>query len=300
MEAPLLTIEGKDYIFVKTRSHMPVSIYKGDGCYLRIGPPELIQGEIDYHRSLLEFGFPIPTILTIGEHLGYGYFIESSLGEEHFGEIFARTCTRDCIVYDTEFEKLLAIVEKFLSAQLKTVNLKPSTPELFRRLIQLDTVIEELPELETSTREAMARIENRIQSLPSVLTHGDFNPFNILEGGVIDWERGSYTPLGYDLTSNITQTFFFPLGGDFEYTTSYRYSSEQIIKYWKRLDAICAEAGIVSISDYRNDFILCRCMWSLVRMQRWPKLQAWRNELYKKLLEAYLNDEDLTELLRTY
>jgi hypothetical protein len=79
MEAPLLTIEGKDYIFVKTRSHMPVSIHKGDGCYLRIGPPELIQGEIDYHRSLLEFGFPIPTILTTGEHLGYGYFIESSL-----------------------------------------------------------------------------------------------------------------------------------------------------------------------------------------------------------------------------
>jgi Phosphotransferase enzyme family len=146
----------------------------------------------------------------------------------------------------------------------------------------------------------MARIENRIQSLPSVLTHGDFNPFNILEGGVIDWERGSYTPLGYDLTSNITQTFFFPLGGDFEYTASYRYSHEQIAEYWKRLDAICTEAGLAPISDYRNDFIFCRCVWSVVRMDRWPKIQAWRNELHKKLLAAYLQGDDLSEFLRIY
>lgn len=38
-----IIIDGEVFQHVKTRSHVPVSIYKGESCFLRIGPPDLIQ-----------------------------------------------------------------------------------------------------------------------------------------------------------------------------------------------------------------------------------------------------------------
>ena len=43
MENPVLMINGEEYTFVKVRSHMPISIYKGQDSDLRIGPKDLIQ-----------------------------------------------------------------------------------------------------------------------------------------------------------------------------------------------------------------------------------------------------------------
>lgn len=299
MEAPVLTIEGEAYVFVKTRNHMPISIYKGKESYLRIGPKELIQQEIGYHKSLLEFGFPIPKIISEGEYLDSHYFTETSFGDAHFGQIFRSNCI-DLMVLDSDFSKLLNVVKIFTHAQLQTANVQPFAFETFRELIHTDTLIKELPRLQVETREAMRRIENHTKDLPSVLTHGDFNPFNIFEKGVIDWESGSYAPMGYDLVTNISQTFFFPLGGDYEFTAACRYTEKQIDTYWQQLDTICADAGIPPISDYRNDFILCRSIWSVVRMDRWPKIQAWRYQQFEALIKTYLSGGDLTKFLSHY
>lgn len=292
-------IEGEEYTFVKVRNHMPISIYKGKDSYLRIGPRDLIRQEINYHKNLLGFGFPIPKILNEGEHLDLYYFTESSLGDEHLGQIFRANCT-DSVVSDNDFSKLLNVVKIFTEAQIKTVGTQPFTFADFRELIKVIILLEELPTLNQDTLVALARVEDHIKILPAVLTHGDFNPYNIFEKGVIDWERGSYAPIGHDLVDNIAQTFFFPLNGDYEYTAGYRYSEKQINTYYEQIDAICTNAGIPQISDFRNDFILCRSIWSVVRMDRWPKIQKWRYEQYKALLKAYLNGDDLTQFLLKY
>ncbi|MBX9906282.1 aminoglycoside phosphotransferase family protein [Patescibacteria group bacterium] len=299
MNNSTLIINGEEYTFVKVRSHMPISIYKGTDTYLRIGPKNLIEQEINYHKNLLKFGFPIPEILHEGTYEDLCYFTESSFGDEHLGQIFGSNAINS-IVSDDDFSKLLNVVKIFAQAQIKTIGTQAFIFKDFKELIKLDVLLEELPLLGKDTLKALEKVEDRITQLPSALTHGDFNPYNIFEKGVIDWERGSYSPLGYDLVTNISQTFFFPLGGDYEYSARYRYSSKQVEEYWQAIDEVCTEAGIHSISEYRNDFIFCRSVWSAVRMHQWPKIQEWRYRQYEALLGIYLNDGDLTYFLSDY
>ncbi len=296
METPTLVIDGKEYTFVKTRNQMPISIYKGPNCYLRIGPKELIQQELNYHKSLLEFGFPIPELIDEGEYLDSQYFIESSFGEMHLGQVFRAHCVSNT-VSDTDFSKLLNVVKKFTEAQLKTIGRVPFSFNDFWELIKIDVLQRELPELTKRTLEAKAKAQEHLSLLPTVLTHGDFNPYNIFEEGVIDWERGSNAPVGYDLSTNIFQIFFFPLAGDYEFIAGCRYSPRQIETYWEEMNVSCASAGISRISDFANDFIFCRSVWSVVRMERWPKIQEWRYRQYEALLNAYLEGNDLTKFL---
>jgi len=300
METPELIIEGKTYNFVKKRNHMPVSIYKSSTDYLRIGPKELIVKEIEYQKNLLGFGFPVPKITKEGEHQEQYYFIEPSLGERHFSQIFKANLSDAKTVSDTDFSVFLALIKKYAEAQLKTVTSNKFIPTEFEGMIKYDVITKELPTLEKSTTEAMRKAEEHIATLPIVLTHGDFNPHNILEEGVIDWERASYAPLGYDLVTNISQIFFFPLSGDFEFIGGYKYSKDQIEHYWKEMDALYAANGFPKISDYANDFIFCRTIWSVVRMDRWPKIQQWRYHQYEEVLKGYLNGGNLTDFLFKY
>ena len=54
----------------KTRDYTPVSIYKGSGEFLRIGPKDVITPELNLHKKLLDYGFPIPAIIAEGEKDG--------------------------------------------------------------------------------------------------------------------------------------------------------------------------------------------------------------------------------------
>ena len=300
MKDTQLIIDGNIYTFVKERNQMPVSIYKGQGYYLRIGPKEFIEQEIAYHKNLQRFDFPIPSIITEGQYKGLEYFIETSLGEEHLGQIFTKNADHNAEVPKNDFKMALPVFLKFTQAQLKTVTTTPFDSVAFREFIKLENIIEELPQLAELTEKAMTKAESRISSLPAVLTHGDFNPYNIFETGVIDWERGSYAPLGYDLCTNVIQSMFFPVSGDYEFKTGYRLTKEQIVQYWEEVDRLCADKVGTDISLYANDFIFCREVWSVVRMERWPKIQSWRYTLHQALLTAYLADEDLMEFLLNY
>ena len=76
-----LTIEGRVFEHVKTRDYTPVSIFKSDEIFLRIGPKELLEEEINFHRTLIKFGFHVPNILSEGNLKNEHYYMESSLGE---------------------------------------------------------------------------------------------------------------------------------------------------------------------------------------------------------------------------
>ncbi len=300
MQEPELIIDGKKYHYVKTRNHEPVSVYKGDGCFLRIGPKEIIQEEIDFHKNLLRLGFPIADFLESGEHEELFYFTESSLGENNLSYLFKENLSNDRIVSEHDFEIFLNITRKYLEAGLRTISQKVFEAGKFEKMIHFDFILEELPLLKDKTSEAMKRAEENINRLPIVLSHGDFNPYNIFPKGVIDWERAGEAPLGYDITTNISQFLFFPFSGDFEHVANYNFSNEQISKYWAEIDKICISKGFPKISDYFNDFLFARCIWSVVRMDRTPKLQKWRNAQYEKILDVYLNGGNVAEFLIEY
>lgn len=300
MPEPELIIDGKKYIYIKTRNHEPVSVYKGDGCFLRIGPKEIIQEEIDFHKNLLKLDFPIAESLQSGEHEGSFYFIESSLGNNNLSNIFKEGLSRDHIVSDHDFEVFLNITKKYLEAELRTVGSKVFEVDKFEKMIHLDFIIEELPLLKEKTLESMKKAEENINRLPIVLSHGDFNPYNIFPNGVIDWERAGEAPLGYDITTNISQFLFFPISGDFEHIASYNFSIAQIDKYFIEMDRISVSKGFPKISQYLNDFLFTRCVWSVVRMDRTPKLQKWRNEQYEKIIDVYINGGNVTNFLLEY
>jgi hypothetical protein len=42
------------------------------------------------------------------------------------------------------------------------------------------------------------------------------------------------------------------------------------------------------ISDYRDDFLMARLIWSAVGISDIPQLQAWRYEKLNRIIEAYL------------
>src|SRR4051812_45150761 len=56
---------------------------------LRTGSPEGITQEAEFVREIFRRGFPIPEVTGSGlTEDGLGYFIETSVGEQHFGDTF--------------------------------------------------------------------------------------------------------------------------------------------------------------------------------------------------------------------
>lgn len=285
-----ITVDGTAYIYIRTRAYAPVSVYRGENEFLRIGPKDAIVKELNSHKRLLEFAFPIPQILSEGEMDNRYYYIETSLGNTLLSDIFLADTERQGAVADKNFRKLSELVEKFARAQLKTAE-QQDVSESFYLGMHMDYLIDELPRLQEKIMAGFEKLKMRTSSLPAVMTHGDFNPHNIFEGGVIDFENMFDAPAGYDIVSNAYHAFLFPKEGDFEATRRYGFSEEQITGYFSLMDTVYIENGLPKLSNFIPDFIFGRTVWSAVRMQRWPKVQQWRYEKFEKILESYLSDD---------
>lgn len=291
-----MEIDGKSFVHIKTREYTPVSVYQNENLFLRIGPKDLILPELSLHKNLLRFNFPVPEIISEGEKDGKYYYIETSLGQTLLGDIFWEDCKRLGFISDDNFKKLLLLTEKFARAQIKTAKNNHGY-ESFYHGVHVDYLIDELPYLQEKIIVAFEKVKERLSDLPTVLTHGDFNAYNLFEKGVIDFGNSFEAPAGYDLIGNIFHTYLFPKGRDFESTRRYDFSLEQVNEYFALLDNIFLENNFPKISDFKNEFIFCRTIWSAVRMQRYPKIQEWRYKKFEKILESYLSNKDVANIL---
>lgn len=280
-------IDGKTYSYIKTREYTPVSIYRNENEFLRIGPKDIIAEELTLHKKLLEFGFPVPQILSEGEKDDFYYYIETLLGDTLLGDVFWEDAKKNGIVTDENFQKLLVLVEKFVRAQLKTAE-KVGAFESFYLGLHVDYILEELPYLQEKILAGFEKLKERVSIFPAVMTHGDFNPYNLFEAGVIDFGNSFVAPAGYDIVTNAYHSFLFPKDGEFEVMRRYEFSDEQLKAYFSLVDQIYIENDLPKVSDFVEDFIFARTIWSAVRMQRWPKIQSWRHEKLEKILERYL------------
>lgn len=296
MNDNILTVNGRIFEHVKTRDYMPVSIFKSGELFLRKGPGDLLREEIAFHRTLLEYGFPVPRILEEGNLNGEHYYIETSLGEKPFGEIFTKDTANRGAISDEHFDEFLEVAEKFAEVQLATRS-DERDEEGFYSGLNMQFTLEELPKLRKEILRAFDKVKEKTKPLPYVLTHGDFNAYNIFKKGVIDFGSSFHGPAGYDVVANLYHLYNFPKEDGYEMKRHFDFSERQRKIYFEKMDAIYREAGLPEPTDFTDDFIFCRTVWATVRMEKMPKIQEWRYGRFRKILSAYLSDKSLLELV---
>ena len=152
-------------------------------------------------------------------------------------------------------------------------------------------LLDELPQYAEKIKSRFDRAVNHLSELPFVLTHGDFNPFNTHQKGIIDLENSSWAPFGYDIVSAIGTNEYFPFAknigaNDFEFISGYKFSENQKDAYLGLFDTQLGRLNLLPLTSYADGLMFMRAIWLLVRMHKWPKIQRYR---YDKFIREYLN-----------
>lgn len=279
-----IEILGDVFTFVRAQRGDASAVYRSKNAFMRIGKAEKILKDLTIHKTMEQAGFPIAKRIAEGEFEGESYFIEESLGEEHLGAIFANSVEKNGSIADGTFEEFVSLSEKYANALIKTdTGLRDGGT--LRDGILLDTLCKELPEHAAALESRFEKVLENTKHLPTVLTHGDFNPNNLYPGGVIDLEDSFYAPYGYDLVSAITHINYFPDSKDYEYFAKYRFTLDQKKAYFERLDTVSTQHKLAPLSTFEKDFEFCRAVWLAAKIPHLPKLQQFR---YTLLIDTFL------------
>lgn len=279
-EIPKLIFKERPFTFIKDRRN-GTTIYSADDgqSFLRFGTIDAIDTELRFHKHLIEQGYPVPTIIEEGLwETNEKYYLETSAGNEKFGILFRDDTAEYGTISETMFGDFVLITQRYLQAQQQSETIEQDWESVFIAT-HFDVLLEEMPGSENQIMAVWDKVKVDLSTLPFVLCHGDFNAYNILPGGVIDFETTFNGPKGYDLVSAAVSIDWFPSEGDVEILAKYSFTSEQRI----RLLALQSDA-----SRYFDALFILRSVWSVVRMHRVPKLQAWRYTKFQKLMDEYL------------
>ncbi len=283
-----IKIQGKTYRYVRTREQQNVSVYQSKHAYLRMGSVRTIQSEIGKHNAFLLNGFPVPKITESGWFFDSAYYVEKSFGKEQLSKFFTRDYKKHGEISRAHFNALLSIVGQFARAQLSSATTKKFWEEFFHT-IHLAILKKEAPLLAKDLERVCKKIQKEVSHFPFVVSHGDFNVHNIFSQGVIDMEHVTHAPAGYDLVTLIAHIDMFPSVAKYEYRRQYEFSEKQKQDYFFFIDTLYAHAGLPHPSLYKKEFQFCRAVWSAARMQRYPKLQAWRFGIVKDFMKYFLD-----------
>jgi hypothetical protein len=80
----------------------------------------------------------------------------------------------------------------------------------------------------------------------------------------------------------------------------YSFTKEQINQYLNEIDKTFTINGLPKPSKYKDHFIFLRLIWATVKMQKWPKIQIQRYELYEKILNEYIKGDNIENTLINY
>ncbi|MDB5259855.1 MAG: hypothetical protein JWN37_86 [Candidatus Nomurabacteria bacterium] len=286
MEFPKeLSLKGEKYVHVDTQRGGDSAIYISGLKYLRIGDQEKVQKNLVIHKKLESFGFPVPKLIEEGKIDGMEFYIEESLGEKHFGLIFRDEVTLNGVISDDTFDNYIKVCVRFTEAQLKTCTNNKKW-YAFTKAIHLDLLCEELPEYKEKILEAYTQVQRKLERIPFVICHGDFGPFNIYPNGVIDFEDSFSGPLGYDIGGMIEHLNWFPESSEYEFYRLYNFTPEQKSLLTGRIDEVYQMNNLPKLSDNLSEFNLLRGMWFAVRMGSYPKLQEFRHNLIKNIIDT--------------
>lgn len=293
---PQITIDAIAYNLVLERQR-GVGIYANAdrSRYLRVGDSALVAKELGFHKRLLEMGFPVAQIIQEGEVDGQKYWIEESLGDGHLSARFRKETETQGEIAEDSFCLWLQQVMAMRNAQARTAEARPYDFDALAHAVGEDGMEDELPDLQEKIRAAWKKARNRIANLPICLTHGDFTSHNTMEHGIIDFGDHFEGPLGYDLVTAITVPFWFPKDHSYEFFQGYNFSPKQIERVFSDCRVLETPQGIFDLNDYFDDLFFLKANWWAVRNHRMPKLQEWRYERFRTVVDRYLAGESLRE-----
>ena len=278
-----LQINNRTYTLVCGDRFHGRAVYRGAAAYLRIGLPAVIEREMAIHRHLLAQGFPVAPLLQTGVQDGQPFFIEAALGDAVWGDSLEAETHNHGAVQASAFADLLALILRWTEAQLR--NPAPAQTRVnLAATVRLADVERLLPAYALLTRQVFARAHQRLAVFPAVLTHGDFHPYNLCPGGVIDLEFVHWSVAGYDAITGLFADDLLP-----STPTDYRYTTLQLTDARAAIDALFQRYHLSLPSHYLADFRLCRMMRIVQLAERRPlDVQQWLYQQYVTMASAYL------------
>ncbi len=295
----------RDWIFVKERGAIAHfgDVYRSlDGSlYLRTGEVTAVRNEAAFGKMLWQNGFPVPEVTEIGQlPNGLGYFVERSVGAENFGDLLWREYAESGRISDEAFGVFCIISLQFLAAQINP-SCRQTGPSELRSGIQAANVLHQNPDLSELLEQAVAKAEVRLQELPLVLTHGDLSPFNILPGGVIDFEVRFIAPAGLDAVTAIAfqRLWDHPKPDGTGTMRLWDFDHQQVTAFLAQVDAIYLAQGLPALSAYFDVFLMLKAIWAMSyekpddlhspQVQRW----LWRKRVAVYCAECVLADKPI-------
>lgn len=294
---PTLTLHDQSWEYVKDRTLERGQVFRSpDGQYfLRTGDRTNLVAEMAFAHDLYARGFPVPEITEDGTLNDLGYYVERAIGDRTLGERSTLEYRSHGRVSEETFGAICDVTLRFWRAQIKPQNVMDGPSEL-RIGINIENVIEENPDLDALRLEqALSTVEAHVRDLPLVLSHGDFGPFNLLEEGVIDFEHKFIAPAGFDvLTGVFVGRFWNYTDGRGRLRLAYDFTDEQIRHYMRLLDEVGTQHGIANMSQYTDDFLLLKAIWSLsfekaIAQQAGDEIKwHWRKAVLKYCMDQYM------------
>jgi hypothetical protein len=296
-----LDLEGRKFFLTRVRAYDQGVIYKSqENTFLRVGSPAAIGPEQETHEYFEARGFPMPTLLRAGFYQDQQYYEETSIGDQVLNAVFAEDFAATGKISQENFDKFFTVAKEFTEAQAKYAEGSSTLPREFFTMAQFPGIKEEQPDLQDLLAVAEQKIAAKLERLPLVPTHGDFNSANILEGGVIDFSYHTFAPVGYDLTCSLVNTYNFPKGvkPDFEIVRKSEYTEDQWQQVIRLGNDIYKKLDIEQdFEEVLMSFAVARMVWSAARMEHVPKLQQWRFEKLQRVLKAYNRDASYLDMI---
>ncbi len=299
----ITTLNLEDWIFVKERGAIAQSgnVYRSSDSsfYLRTGALDAIRNEAAFGRMAWQNNFPVPEVTEIGQLPdGLGYFIEKSVGAENYGNLLYHEYVATGSISDKTFGAFCEINLRFLAAQINP-SCRQTGPSELRDGIQLANVLHQNPDLTSLFEQAVAKAEIRTHDLPLVLTHGDLSPFNILPGGIVDFEVRFVAPAGLDAVTAIAVQHLWdhPMPNGVGTMRLWDFHHRQVAAFLAQADTIFTAQGLPALSVYFDNFLMLKAIWALsferptdlncAQAQRW----LWRKRVAVYCAECILADK---------
>jgi len=290
-----ITVEGQRFAYIKNRLiGGKVFVNEDRSVYLRTGGSAEIAGEANLTEELYGRGFPVPKLLGRGTFPnGDVYYIEQSIGERVFGDIFREETKISGHVSDKSFNEFVHVIGQYCEAQFNSANFVPHNRDALAHMTVLASVMKNHPpsdEMREMFTSAYERASQRTLLLPWGYVQSDLNAFNVMQEGIIDFELAGFGPVGYDVLANIYFGRMWPAG-----RVAYVFTDEQITRYIGEVDKIAKDKGLPVVSSFTEDFLVLKAIWATGKDKESdsPDFLQWRVRVRDWCIKQYLKGEKI-------
>ncbi len=299
-------LNGDTYRVIKPSRLLQGVVLKGDDSFARLGPKGVTLEEQVHTKALRDRGFPVPEIIASGDYAdNQWFFAETSLGEQTFHERFKAEYQASGQVSEETFDSYLAVIDRYMQAQVAPENRSSVSAEDFitacLREEHLGHVYSYFDKDLDKHQKAIDKAQERLRGAPMGILQYDLNPYNVLEGGLIDFELVGYGPIGYDALLSARWATGWWTDYPSRYPIAYRLTEEQVAASDTVVEAAMQAQGMPSTTEYLQEFLLIKSVWSCLSIElvtdEWPAdkiaFARYRANLLDYCVDMYLGGEPI-------